>query len=146
MTTSNNKQSAAVISSLHTELESFKSQLAAEQRDLVIARRLIVNLTIERDQAIKSEHVMRDWVCHNGGLLNDWAREWNVYNHPPLVEFIRQKLDTALPPIEGLVVVKDEPIYQEFDPAWGKWEDIDKEQYEFKLDEGWPKLRIVYAK
>jgi uncharacterized protein YigE (DUF2233 family) len=36
------------------------------------------------------------WLLHNGGLLNEWAREWNPQKHEPLIPYLERRIDEAL--------------------------------------------------
>ena len=38
---------------------------------------------------------VKDWICHNGGLLDVWAKEWNP-NRSTLTAYLRKRLDAAL--------------------------------------------------
>lgn len=46
-------------------------------------------------QVTREKEHLREWVIHNGGLLNEWAREW-VPGKKTLTAFIGDKLDHAL--------------------------------------------------
>lgn len=39
---------------------------------------------------------VKHWVCHNGGLLNEWAKDWRPSSGITLTSFIRKKLDAAI--------------------------------------------------
>lgn len=47
----------------------------------------------ERDEA----RARSEWVLHNAGLLNEWAaKQWSPGVHPPLIEWLRQRIDAVL--------------------------------------------------
>jgi hypothetical protein len=68
----------------------------AEERELRMA--LEVAWSSQHDRAEAAERAreeVRQWVCHNGGLLNEWAKEWNPARDGALTDFIGRCLDAA---------------------------------------------------
>ena len=63
------------------EAISLRDQLAAERK--------------ARDALRVDAEFVRNWVCHNGGLLNEWAACWNPCTGT-LTRFIRMKLNAAI--------------------------------------------------
>jgi hypothetical protein len=39
---------------------------------------------------------LRHFICHHGGLINVWGREWMPDKHPPLTDFIAERLDATI--------------------------------------------------
>jgi len=39
---------------------------------------------------------LKHWICHNGGLIDDWAKEWGVSTPITLTEYIAQRLKAEL--------------------------------------------------
>jgi hypothetical protein len=52
------------------------------------------NTAVDGAKTMTAEYVI-DWICHNGGLINEWAKEWNP-NHGTLTAYIRKRLEAAL--------------------------------------------------
>ena len=39
---------------------------------------------------------LKHWICHNGGLIDEWANEWNPSDPVTLVAHIENRLAEAL--------------------------------------------------
>lgn len=71
-----------------TELKVFCGTVQLREKLALIATRL--------EELEKDRERLVNWICHNGGLLNEWAKEWDVKNDPPLTKFIETKLLAAM--------------------------------------------------
>lgn len=45
---------------------------------------------------VVAERRRSEWMLHNAGLINDWALLWNPARHPPLIDWLRQRIDDAM--------------------------------------------------
>lgn len=98
-------------------------ELANSNMELAITELNSRNLDVERLEAKLA--LQTDWMCHNGGLLAAWAREWKP-GEGSLTSRIRDKLDIALAEYKakGLPVyrsIEEIPVDRALRPIFTLW-------------------------
>lgn len=56
---------------------------------------IVVDLLNDKHEAIAERELVVNWVCHNGGLLNEWAAEWRP-GRETCTAYIRRRLEAAI--------------------------------------------------
>ena len=93
----------------HTAVQELLAQLAAANADRIESQRLgmqamdelaAANAEITALTAAQADaEFVRNWVCHNGGLLKkweiEWAREWE-FGSIERSSYLRKRLDAAI--------------------------------------------------
>lgn len=81
--------------SLAKVLRSLDQELAAAREACDAWERTAEERLEALCEAEEGADILRNWVIHNGGLLNEWAKEWNP-SIIPLTAYIGKRLDAAI--------------------------------------------------
>lgn len=106
------KHTKAILDEIHSQITERDTRIAALEAHLnqlqnghsIPFPAITDRMMIEKAKAdakritalVEENEKLREWMCHYGGLLNEWPKDWNPSSGITLTAFMRKRLDIAL--------------------------------------------------